>query len=173
MHKMLLSGIKLGGYRPNSFKWKSGYYKGFRVDSTWECAYYIYCINNNINILRNTEIFIVYEIDGVSRKFYPDFIVNGSLVEIKGIISKESQVKELYSKDIVKFLYEKDLIEVFDFIENFTKLKIKDLYKIYDNYKPKLNLCLFCNQNHVKRKNSKFCSNSCSLKYRHKQNIGR
>lgn len=63
---------------------KSGKYKGIHCDSMWELAYLIYCLDHNINIKRNTEWFSYID-NNKKRAYNPDFIVNGELIEIKGI----------------------------------------------------------------------------------------
>lgn len=61
--------------------------------STWELAYYIYCIDHNINIKRCADRF-AYIYKNKKHYYTPDFIVNGQYIEIKG---RETD------KDIIKY----------------------------------------------------------------------
>lgn len=74
---------KSGGYRERGGRGKQGWYKGYYCHSTWELAWIIYQLEHNVTFVRNTEGF-EYVLDGKIHKFYPDFIVNGEYVEIKG-----------------------------------------------------------------------------------------
>jgi hypothetical protein len=74
---------KSGGYRKGSGVGKSGWYKNIWCDLTWELAFIIWCESNGKSIIRNTGYF-KYEFEGKTRRYLPDFIVDGQLVEIKG-----------------------------------------------------------------------------------------
>jgi len=76
-------------------KWswgKAGSYKGFWCDSSWELAYLVYHLDHGIEIKRNSKGF-VYTYYGKKHRFYPDFIVNGEYVEIKGKLDRKSKAK--------------------------------------------------------------------------------
>ena len=85
---------KFGGLNPETThkSYKRGYYKGIWCDSSWELAYLLYCFDNNISVERNNKYF-EYEFEGKIYKFYPDFIVDGKLVEIKGFYTPKNKVK--------------------------------------------------------------------------------
>lgn len=74
---------KSGGYRERGGRGKMGWYKGYFCHSTWELAWVIYNLEHNVLFVRNKQGF-EYKLDGKKHKFYPDFIVNGEYVEIKG-----------------------------------------------------------------------------------------
>lgn len=59
------------------------YYDGQRFDSSWELAYYIWLKDHNIPFEFHIDP-IDYSYQGKSHRYYPDFKVNGMLVEIKG-----------------------------------------------------------------------------------------
>lgn len=67
---------------PNIFNkiFKNIYYDNEYFDSSWELSYWIWCKNNNKNIQRNKKR---YKLEN-DKYFYPDFVVDGKLVEIKG-----------------------------------------------------------------------------------------
>lgn len=98
---------KLGGYQKGSGRGKKGTYKGFYCDSSWELAYVIYHLDHSLHIIRNTEK-REYEFEGVVRKYIPDFIVDNTLVEIKGYVTEQWEAKKLANPDI-KVLYAKDM----------------------------------------------------------------
>jgi len=122
----------LGGYRMHSGRGKHGWYNNVYFDSTWEIAYYIYCKDHNINIKRCNEKFEYINVDGKKRFYYPDFRVEGKLTEIKGYHTINVQQKINFIKEPIDVFYEKDLKDIFIYVETKTKLKIKDLYKLYD-----------------------------------------
>ena len=62
---------------------KKYYYNNIGFDSWPELAVYLYCINNNIEIKRAT-IKFNYTFNNVVHCYFPDFEIEGKLVEIKG-----------------------------------------------------------------------------------------
>ena len=71
-------------YKPD-YHYKSVYlYNDLKFDSSWELAFYIYCIDRGKNIIRETCSF-TYNCNGTDYSYFPDFRVNGALVEIKGL----------------------------------------------------------------------------------------
>jgi hypothetical protein len=103
-----------GGYREGAGIGISGWYRGFYCDSSWELAYVIYCLDNNISIVRNTKP-RTYLWKGIVKKYFPDFIVNGVLTEIKGYKTDQWAAKLKYNPDI-QTLYKEDLKKVFEFV---------------------------------------------------------
>ena len=116
----------LGGYVKGSGRGKKGWYNGIFCDSSWELAYVIYCLDHNIQIVRNTDC-LLYEYNGQTKKYIPDFIVDDVYVEIKGYITEQWLAKLEYNKN-VKVLYEKDLQPVFEYVINKYG---KDFIKLY------------------------------------------
>ena len=71
-------------YRPD-YHYKSIYlYNDLKFDSSWELAFYIYCVDKGKNIIRETCSF-TYNCNGADYSYFPDFRVDGFLVEIKGL----------------------------------------------------------------------------------------
>lgn len=67
------------------YHYKSVYlYNDLKFDSSWELAFYIYCIDKGKNIIRETCSF-TYNCNGTNYSYFPDFRVDGFLVEIKGL----------------------------------------------------------------------------------------
>jgi hypothetical protein len=71
-----------GGFRQGSSRGKSGWYKGYWCDSSWELAWVIYNLENDIDFERN-KIGFKYIFEGKESLFYPDFIIKGEYIEIK------------------------------------------------------------------------------------------
>jgi hypothetical protein len=94
-----------GGYRENSGRGKKGWYKGFYCHSSWELAFVIYHLDNQIPIKR-FDGFRNYEFNGKIRKYFPDFIVNDEIIEIKGYVTKQWKAKHLANPDIKVLVFE-------------------------------------------------------------------
>ena len=89
-----------GGYYPNSIKnHHHGNYKGIHCDSSWELAYLIYCLEHNIDIKRCTEV-RYYTLNKKKCNYFPDFVVNNQIIEIKGYFDKGAQIKSEQNPDI-------------------------------------------------------------------------
>ena len=82
-----------GGYRPGSGRGKSGWYRGYWCDSSWELAWIIYHLDRGWTFSRNTEKF-AYTYDGVTKNYIPDFVLpDGTFVEVKGYFTPEVRAK--------------------------------------------------------------------------------
>lgn len=103
-----------GGYKRGSGRGKSGRYKGFWCDSSWELAYVIYCLDHKIDIKRNTEK-RSYIFEDQIKSYTPDFIVDSKLVEIKGWITPQWEAKLSQNPDII-VLYEKEMRPILDYV---------------------------------------------------------
>lgn len=60
-------------------------YDGYYFDSSWELAFYIYCVDNNIPFSYHPAISFEYTYNGDTYKYFPDFKVNDKIIEIKGL----------------------------------------------------------------------------------------
>lgn len=69
-----------------------GYYKNIWCDSSWELAFLVYCLDNNIPIKRNKNAY-VYQYNNTEHLYYPDFIINNTLIEIKGYETEKWKYK--------------------------------------------------------------------------------
>lgn len=59
-------------------------YNSVNFDSSWELAVYIYCIDHNISIEREPIKFKYINDSGKESYYFPDFIIDGRIIEIKG-----------------------------------------------------------------------------------------
>ena len=118
----------LGGYRKGAGNGKSGYYKNIWCDSTYELVYLIWNIDHNIPIQRYSGYFEYNN----GKKYYPDFLVNGNIVEVKGYFTELVEEK---AKDLdIKILYKEDLWECFEYVKKTYNTTI--YYDLYSKYKP-------------------------------------
>lgn len=114
-------------------KGKKGWYKGFFCSSTYELAFVIYCLDHNIAIKR-FEGYYNYEFGGKNHRYYPDFIINDCIYEIKGYHTEQVTAKTLAVQDRpIKVLYREDLAEVFEYILNtYDKQVDKNIHELYE-----------------------------------------
>lgn len=116
---------------------KKGRYKGFFCASTYELAYLIYCLDHGIDIQRNTQGF-EYEFKGQKHLYYPDFIVNGTYIEIKGFWKEEVDIKANAVTGPIEILYFKDMQYIFDYIrETYNKEVDKNISDLYEQFIPR------------------------------------
>lgn len=59
-------------------------YNNIIFDSSWELAVFIYCIDYNIPIERVPTIFEYINSKGKKSYYFPDFMINNQIIEIKG-----------------------------------------------------------------------------------------
>lgn len=105
-----------GGYRKGSGIGKKGWYKGYWCDSSYELAWVIYNIEHNISFTRNKKKYEYYW-NNKKRIYIPDFILNDEIIEIKGYLDEQSSVKVTLIPNL-KILFKKDLLHVFEYVEN-------------------------------------------------------
>ena len=117
-----------GGIRKGSSRGRSGWYKGYWCDSSYELAFLIYNIENNIKIERNKEGF-EYEYKNEKHLFYPDFLVNGEYVEIKNFRSELTDCKIRFFPCEIKVIYNGEIKPYLDYSKNKYG---KDFIKLYE-----------------------------------------
>ena len=154
-----------GGYRPGSGRAKTGFYKGIYCGSTYELCWVIYQLDHNLSFERFDNCL---EFEG--KKYFPDFLQDGKIIEIKGFESQEkvdakTLIANKHGYEVV-VLRTENLHKEFDYVS--TKYT-KNYKSLYDAYKPKFEYsCDFCGSLFGKDKQSKYnkvyCSRSCSLK---------
>ena len=116
-----------GGYRKGSGIGKSGWYKSIWCDSSWELAFVLWCEINNKEVKRCSKTF-QYEFDGKTRKYHPDFEVDGQIIEIKGRREMNDEIlAKTKSCQNIKVLLEHEMKPILDeivrrFGKNFIEL---------------------------------------------------
>jgi hypothetical protein len=163
-NKMDRSGIS-GGYRDGSGYGKSGWYRGFFLNSTYELAWVIYRLDHGLFVKR----FDGYITDG-ALKYYPDFIDEDgvTIIEIKGYhrIDVDAKTALAISKGYnIEVLYKNDLKKCFEWVKE--KYNTSEFETLYDGHKPKYEyFCDFCGKGVERNKKAKttliFCSRKCS-----------
>ena len=124
-----------GGYREGSGRGKQGWYKGIHCDSSWELAFLVYHLDHNLYIERCKEK-RQYVWNNKQHTYYPDFITDDGIIEIKGYSTDQWKSKEEQNPD-VKVLYKNEIKPYLDYVTNTYGT---DFIKLYDGYNPKLDL---------------------------------
>ncbi len=107
-----------GGYRKGSGRGKSGWYKGFWSDSSYELVFIIYCLDHNIGFTRNTVLY-PYEYMGIIKHWIPDFIMSDqTYIEIKGYETEQTIAKYASFPYELKILKKIELKPMFDYVES-------------------------------------------------------
>ena len=107
---------------------KKGWYKGIFCDSSWELAFVIYHLDHKLPIKRCTES-LPYVFEGKQRKYYPDFIVDDTIYEIKGYETEQSKTKQILYPHIK--LIDKDSIKMY--LEYVVETYTKDFTSMYED----------------------------------------
>ena len=123
--RIQISAVNCGGYKERCGRGKNGWYKGIWCDSSWELAFVIYHLEHNLFIERCHDV-RTYEYDGKVYKYYPDFITDEGICEIKGYYSEKSKSKHIQHPDI-KMIFSEDMKIYLDYVikkygRNFIKL---------------------------------------------------
>ncbi len=130
LSKALKESSIVGGIRLGAGRGKKGWYKGIHCDSTWELAYVIWNLDNKININRNTEWFYYMFNDKIHR-YYPDFIVEGNLVEIKGYVSDIALAKVQQCPKPVEIISHGKIEKFINYVKE--KYQINDISLLYES----------------------------------------
>ena len=83
---------RMGGLRKGSGLGIKGWYKGFYCRSTWELAWLFYQLDSGVQVDKCEQSF-EYFYENKKHKYYPDFIVGDTFIEIKGYRDKKVQAK--------------------------------------------------------------------------------
>ena len=131
------SNPNMGGLREGSGRGIKGWYKGFYCRSTWELAWLAYQLEHNIIVEHCYETF-EYRFEEKIHRYYPDFIVEGAFIEIKGYRNKNVEAK------IKQFPLDKKLIlvegskEIKPYLEYCEKKYGKEFWKVlFENFNNK------------------------------------
>lgn len=133
--KTILKLKKTGGIRKGSGRGKSGWYKGYWCDSTWELAYVIYNLDHNIKFKRNNKGF-EYQYKNKKHKYYPDFVLeDNTYIEIKGYLTEQNIEKIKQFKNNLIVINKNNIF----FYINYVKIKynINKIFMLYDDNKNK------------------------------------
>lgn len=160
---------KMGGYRPGAGASKSGWYRNIWCDSSWELMFVIYCLDHNMTIVRNTDSWDYTTVDGIQRKYYPDFRVDGKLVEIKGPQRVNDQRKLQAVDEPIEYVQGMTAMRPYiSYVMETYKVDAKTVVTLYDHTRFMFDYtCGYCGSIFTSpQKSRKFCSNSCSGNHR-------
>lgn len=108
---------------------KHGWYKGIWCDSTWELAFVLYALDNNINFVRNNKGFS-YIWSGSVHTYYPDFYLpdENTYIEIKGYCDKRATEKhKQFQYSLI--VYDRNLMKpILEYVQNKYGSDIENLY---------------------------------------------
>ena len=115
----------------NSYKYK---YNNETFDSSYELAFYIYHIDNDISIIRKPCKYVYY-INNKAHTYTPDFMVNDRIIEIKGKwFFKDNKLYNPYNGQLSKEKYQcmldnnvEIIVDVQKYL-NYCKNKFDDKY---------------------------------------------
>lgn len=149
-----------GGYRKNSGRGKCGWYKGYWCQSSYELAFVIYNLDNDIKFERNNDTF-EYTFDGRIHLYLPDFKISDKYIEIKGYYNEQVFEKIAVLKDNLILLDKTNMGYIFSYVidkygKNFIKLFEGNPHNQFTS------TCRECG-NPCKRRNL-YCSRVCSGK---------
>lgn len=126
-----------GGYRKGSGRGKSGWYNEYWCDSTWELAWVIYNLDNNIKFNRFDGKF-QYMYKEELFYYHPDFILddNKTIIEIKSY-ETEKDLCKYTGVDKIKYnfvvLKKNDIEPIIKYVKE--KYKVINLYDLYTERK--------------------------------------
>jgi hypothetical protein len=124
--------VRTGGYRKESFRFGiKGSYQGIHCDSTWELAFLIFNLDHLNHIERAKNPLFYVDQTGMTKKYYPDFKVNGVLIEIKGRFTEIDRLK-LKANPNVKLLLKDDLVDCFSYIKTKYNISERQFKVLYD-----------------------------------------
>ncbi len=126
--KKMKNNPNCGGYRKGSGRGKNGWYKGYWCDSTYELCWLIYQLDNDIIPIRN-KIGYEYEYNNEKHIYYPDFIINETIYEIKGYETEQDLFKyKSIKKNKLIIIKKEDLLKVFEYVNEKYSKDYKSLY---------------------------------------------
>ena len=152
---------KSGGLRKGSGRSKSGWYKGYYCNSSYELAWVIYSLDNNVKFKRNTKGFEYTNTEGSISNYYPDFYVETTetFIEIKGYKEKEFYNKHNSFKEKIMVIDKKDIKPILLYVKNKYGTDFIELYE-GNPHRVKNNKCLCCGE----PAKFQYCSRICSGK---------
>lgn len=107
---------------------KQGWYKGIHCDSTWELAFLVYHIDHNLKIEKCKEQ-RTYIYNESVHLYFPDFVTEEGIIEVKGRLDKKAIEKQKQNPDIIIY----DKFKMKKYLEYVINKYGKDFYtKLYE-----------------------------------------
>ena len=124
--------------KKKTYRQRKGWYKGYWCDSGWELAFVIYNLEHNIKFERNKRGF-PYTFYKKEHLFYPDFIVEGKYVEIKGIMDRKNKAKIAAFPEPITVIQEKEMQKYLDYVKSKYGKSFANLYEKVERGKTQTN----------------------------------
>ena len=126
-----LESYSKAGYKEKCTQRKHGYYKGFHCDSSWELAYVIYNLDHNIQFSECPLYFLYADTADSIHRYYPEFIEDGCIIEIKGQMN-DNVYRKISAVDNypVKLLTYSDIKPMIEYVQK--TYNVTDISKLYD-----------------------------------------
>lgn len=122
-----------GGKRHGAGRGKKGYYRGIWCDSTYELAFVAFMLAKGHKVERyQGYVEYVDPVDGRTKKYYPDFVVDDIVVEIKGYLTVTDRAKLAACSFPIKLLQGPDLKEAFDYLKEVEGVSRDNLDALYE-----------------------------------------
>lgn len=156
-----------GGARARSGRSKFGYYENIWCQSTYEMAFVWYTLQQGRTITRVTEQFPYTDVNGKTRQYIPDFIVDGDhYIEIKGWITSTTFRKLDQFPHPITMIAGDEINEIIAAAKN--HFGVSDLASIYaeNAYVGRTATCKCCRTDFEVKRRTKgiYCSSYCARK---------
>lgn len=108
----------------------SGWYRGIPCDSSWELAYLVWAIDQGLDIKRSERVFPYTKKNGKPAHYYPDFEVDGLLVEIKGPRDQHWREKKKGVTEPLETINQKKIKFYINYVkETYGVEEVEDMYE--------------------------------------------
>lgn len=131
-HKCKKKQHAINNHRQNKTFGKCGYYHDTYCASSWELAFLIYNLDLGKDIKR-CELTFKYNIAEEEHLYFPDFIMDGTIYEVKGRELEDVALKTqavIESGYIIQLIRKKEITPIIKSIKE--KYGVKDITKLYD-----------------------------------------
>ena len=119
-------------FKQNKTYAKSGYYQGVYCASSWELAFLIF--NKDLgNNIRRCQKYFDYEINEEKHLYFPDFIIDDIIYEIKGRELEDVEIKAqaVRSSGVeIEIFRRKEIMPLMKYVQQM--YGIKDITQLYD-----------------------------------------
>jgi hypothetical protein len=122
----------LNNYKKDETFGKFGYYKGIYCASSWELAFLVYNLDLGKDI-RRCKLTFSYIMNGQEKTYFPDFLMDDVIHEVKGrelddvVVKTQAVVDAGYQIEVIR---KKEITPIIKFLRE--KYGIKDLTELYD-----------------------------------------
>jgi len=123
----------LGGPRERSGRSKPGTYKGIFCQSSYEFAFVYKSLKEGRKVIRNTEGFPYKDEAGKTRRYFPDFIIDGTYYEVKGYLTPRDELKFAGFPYSLIVIHKERMAPILEEVEASTGVHRNKFHTIYSN----------------------------------------